>query len=124
MKGEGAYELVFTKWREKRKKNLPLTIYGDGKQTRDFTHVSDTVDALVSSMNSVQKTLHEVINIGSGRQISVNYLATLFNHRKRHMTPRRFEERFKQADVRKARRLLSWVPKVSIEEGIEELLKK
>lgn len=123
MAGKGAYQLVFTKWIEQIKKGMPLTIYDDGKQTRDFTHVSDAVKAMVRTMDLKQKKLHEIINIGASRQVSVNYLASLFGARVVYVEGRKFEERFKQADIRKAKRLLSFSPKVSIEEGVAELLK-
>lgn len=123
MEGKGAYQLVFTKWIEQIKKGLPLTIYGDGQQTRDFTHVSDAIEAMIAAMNLKQKKLHEIINIGASRQVSVNYLASLFGAPVVYVEGRKFEERFKQADIRKAERLLSFSPKVSIEEGVADLLK-
>jgi len=124
MEEEGAYKLVFAKWIGQIKKGEPLSIYGDGKQTRDFTYVSDTVGALIKASNLKHKNLHEIINIGSGRQISVNYLASLFDAPKVFVESRKFEERFKQADIRKARRLLSYSPKVTIEEGVKEFKKQ
>lgn len=124
MEGEGAYQLVFTKWIEQMEKDLPLTIYGDGKQTRDFTHVSDVIAALIKTMKFEQVNIHEIINIGSGRQVSVKYLASLFKAPSVHVDSRKFEERFKQANIQKADKLLNWKPRVSIEEGVAELLKK
>lgn len=123
MRGEGVYQLVFTKWLEQIRKGLPLTIYGDGEQTRDFTHVSDAVEALILAMNFNQENMHEIINIGSGRQVSINYLATLFGVPTIYVEQRKFEERFKQADISKANNILSWSPKMSIEKGVAELLK-
>ena len=123
MDGKGAYKLVFTKWIEQMNKKMPLTIYGDGNQTRDFTHITDVTGAFLKAMDFKQKNLHEIINIGSGRQVTVNYLAELFKRKTVHVEPRKFEERFKQADIKKASRLLSYTPLVSIEEGVAQLLK-
>jgi len=53
----------------------PLTIVGDGEQTRDFTYVSDAVDALVTVANSDK--VGEIYNVGSGRPVSVNELVRL-----------------------------------------------
>jgi len=123
MDGKGAYKLVFTKWIEQMNKKVPLTIYGDGNQTRDFTHISDVTSVLLKAMDFKQKKSHEIINIGSGKQVTINYLAELFKRKTINLESRRFEERFKQADIKKAKRLLSYTPLVTIEEGVAQLLK-
>jgi UDP-glucose 4-epimerase len=122
MKGQGAYQLVFTKWLEQMKNNDPLIIFGDGRQTRDFTHISDTVQGLILAMENKHLEQFDVINLGSGKETSINALAKLFKHKVKHAPARLFEERFKRADIRKAKRLLGWKPKISIEEGVQELL--
>lgn len=123
MESEGAYKLIFSTWVEQKKQVVPLTIYGDGEQTRDFTHVSDVVGGLVAGMKYKQKGLYKVFNLGSGKQVTINYLASLFKHKVVHCPPRRHEERFKQADINKAKICLGWEPSVTIEKGVEELLK-
>ena len=123
MDGKGEYKLVFTKWIEQMNKKVPLTIYGDGNQTRDFTHISDVTSVLLKAMDFKQKKSHEIINIGSGKQVTINYLAELFKRKTINLESRRFEERFKQADIKKAKRLLSYTPLVTIEEGVAQLLK-
>ena len=52
----------------------PITIFGDGEQSRDFVHISDVVNAWVGSINNLA-AFDRVFNIGSGRQISINELA-------------------------------------------------
>lgn len=123
MESEGAYKLVISSWIEQKRKKIPLTIYGDGEQTRDFTHVSDAVRGLVAGMKYKQKSLYQVFNLGSGKQITINYLASLFKHEVIHSSPRMHEERFKQADINKVKIYLGWEPRVMIEEGVKELLK-
>lgn len=122
MFSKGSYKLVFTKWLEQMKNKDPLTIFGSGKQTRDFTYVSDVIDGLIKGMNIDEKIIYEIINLGYGRQIAVNYLAKLFNHPIQYLPGREYEEKFKQADIRKAKKILNWEPKVSIEEGVRKLL--
>lgn len=122
MFSKGSYKLVFTKWLEQIKENLPLSIYGTGKQTRDFTHVSDVIDGLIKGMQLEDQILFETINIGYGRQVSVEYLAKLFNHPTKKLSERNYEEKFKQADIRRAAKILGWKPKISIEDGVKELL--
>lgn len=122
MRGEGAYQLVFTKWLDQIKTGRPLTIFGDGEQTRDFTYVSDVVVAFLRAKECKTANPFEVINIGYGRQVSVNYLASLFDAPTVKTEHRKFEERFKQADISKAKRVLKWWPEINIEEGVAKFL--
>jgi UDP-glucose 4-epimerase len=120
---EGAYKLVIGVFMEQRSRGEPLTINGDGDQTRDFTHVSDVVRANLSAMDSQEVGQGEAVNVGSGRDVSINYIAQLIGGPTLHREPRPFEERFKQADVSLARELLGWQPRTSVEEGIADLLR-
>lgn len=119
---EGAYPLVIGKFLKQRKEGNSMTITGDGKQTRDFTHVSDVVKANILAITSENVGKGEVINIGSGTNQSINKIAELIGGATEYI-PARLEPKDTLADNSKARTLLSWVPKVSIEEGIS-LLKK
>src|SRR4029434_3823079 len=71
----GTYGAVFGVFLAQLLAGRPLTIVGDGKQTRDFTYVSDAVDALVTVANSDK--IGEIYNVGSGRPVSVNELVRL-----------------------------------------------
>ena len=57
--------------------NAPLTIVGNGKQTRDFTYVSDVVEAFIKASNS--KISGEIFNVGSGKTVSVNKIASMLS---------------------------------------------
>ncbi len=117
---EGAYALVIGKFITQRLKGHPLTITGDGMQTRDFTHVSDVVRANLLAMHSPLVAPGEVINIGAGHNVSINRLADLIGGPTEHV-PARPEPRNTLADRTKAREVLGWVPRVSFEQGIAEL---
>ena len=119
---DGAYPLVIGLFLKKALKNEPLPITGDGNQTRDFTHIKDVVMANILAMTSEKVGVGEVINIGSSRNISINYLATLFN-RNIEYTPERLEPKHTLADRSLAKKLLDWEPKVNFEDAIEELKK-
>lgn len=119
---EGAYALVVAKFIEQRKKGEKMTITGNGKQTRDFTNVKDIVNANVLAMKSNKVGKGEVINIGAGRNISINTIAKLIGGEKVYI-PARFEPKHTLADNSLAKKLLGWKPKISIEEGIIELKK-
>jgi len=70
----GAYGMVIPRLVQQALKNEPLTVYGDGSQTRTFTHVKDVVRALISLMNT-QSAIGETFNIGGIQEISIKDLA-------------------------------------------------
>lgn len=116
----GPYALVIGIFLRQWLAGEPLTITGTGKQTRDFTHVRDTVNAtmLAGFVDTVGKG--EVINVGTGREVSINELAGLFSDSVTYIEPRP-EPLRTRANNRLAERLLGWKPTVRIEDGIEEL---
>lgn len=118
----GDYALVIGKFLAQKRSGLPLTVTGDGEQSRDFTHVSDVVGAILLASKSKNVGNGEIINIGAGRSVSINDLASMFQVPSVHIEPRK-EPRHTLADVSLARRLLGWEPTVRIEDGLKELLK-
>lgn len=121
MDPSGPYGLAIAKFLEQRSKGEPLTIVGDGEQTRDFTHVSDVVRANLAAMKSEKVGKGEVINIGAGCNVSVNYLADLMGGTERITLPARIEAKDACADVSRARELLGWEPQIAIVDGITKL---
>ncbi len=117
---EGAYALVIGKFLKQKKDGVPMTITGDGEQTRDFTHVRDTVRGILLAAASPKVGKGEVVNLGRGRQTSVNEIAKLIGGEVVHIEPR-FEPRHTEANIARAKELLDWVPEISIEDGIAEL---
>jgi nucleoside-diphosphate-sugar epimerase len=113
------YSLVLGKFLKQRSQNEPLTIFGDGNQTRAFCFVSDVVEANVNAMESSKIKGGEVINIGAETSQSINYLADLIGGEKKYLSQRTGDMLHTQADTRKAKELLGWEPKISLEEGVE-----
>lgn len=122
MFSKGSYKLVFTKWLEQIKNKQPLTIYGKGDQTRDFTYITDVVRGLVLGMTTQLKKHFEIINLGGGQQKTIKKMAKLFKNDVSFLPPRPYEEKFKEADISKAKKLLGWNPTISINNGIKNLL--
>lgn len=118
----GAYALVIGRFLKQRSENQPMTITGDGEQTRDFTHVSDIVDAIVRAAESDAVGNGEVFNVGAGRNVTINKIAELIGGPTEHVAPR-IEPKHTLADTSYIKSKLGWEPKVKIEEGIEELKK-
>ena len=120
-KADGAYASVVARFLKLRKEGQALTITGDGEQTRDYVHVSDVVEANMKAFKSDKVGKGEVVNIGSGKEISVNTIAKLVGGEVKYV-PARLEPRRALADITLAKRLLDWEPEVLPEEGIKQLL--
>jgi nucleoside-diphosphate-sugar epimerase len=118
----GLYALVIGKFLKLKKENKPLIIYGDGKQTRDFIYVDDVVKANILAMKSKKVGKGEVINICSGKNYSINYIAKLIGGEKIYLPARKGEMKHTLGDNSLAKKLLGWKPEISLEEGIEKLL--
>lgn len=117
----GTYGAVFGVFLAQKLKNKPFTVVGDGTQTRDFTFVSDVVDACISAAQS--KIKNEIFNVGSGKPASVNRLVELLGGEVIYIPKRPGEPDCTQADISKIKKALGWQPKISFEEGVKVLLK-
>lgn len=102
-----------------------LTIYGDGKQTRSFCYVSDTVDALILLMRSEYK---QVINIGNQRSVSINQLAKLIISKINpkltfSYLPKKEDEPINRCpSLKLSNKILGWEPKVNLDEGLDNTI--
>ncbi len=119
----GAYATVIGIFLNQAKNNKPLTIVGDGKQTRDFTHVKDVVRANILAAKSNKAGEAEVINIGAGKNYSINQVAEMISNNTTNIPQRPGEARDTLADNSKAKKLLNWEPSIDLQEGIKELFK-
>jgi UDP-glucose 4-epimerase len=116
----GTYGAVFGVFLAQKLHGQPLTIVGDGTQTRDFTFVTDVVDAFVTAARS--KVSGEVFNVGSASTYSVNRLAELLGGDVVHIPKRPGEPDATFADIAKIQRALGWRPKVSFERGVQTMI--
>ena len=102
-------------------------IYGDGEQTRDFTYIANVVDGVLRAVEAPQAA-GEVINVATGGRISLNELLRTMQAivgssvKPIYKDGRAGDVRDSQADISKARELLGYVPKVSLEEGLTHTL--
>ena len=118
----GAYGAVFGVFLAQKLNNKPLTIVGDGEQTRDFIHVFDLVRAIIKS--AFKGKPGEVYNIGSGKETKINYIAKLIGEKKIYIPKRPGEPDRSLADISKIKKDLNWKPKIKIEDGVKMLLKE
>lgn len=119
-KGEGGVVAVFL---EKLKKGIPLSIHGDGEQTRDFIYVKDVVHANIASVNRGNQ---ETIQVSTAQKTSVNQLLEMLTqiHGSKvstfHSAARKGDIKHSCLDNRKARQSLNWHPKTDIFKGLSE----
>ena len=119
---EGAYAGVIPRFLLFKSKGEPLTIVGDGKQTRDFVHVTDVAKANLKAMFGPKSLSGQVFNIGSGKETSVNEIANIFGGERKYV-PARMEVRRSLANCDKAKILLKWTPDVPFEKGLLKIIK-
>ena len=117
----GTYGAVFGVFLAQLLAGRPLTIVGDGTQTRDFTFVSDAVDALLVAAEAGQHG--NVFNVGSGKPTSVNELVRLLGSPPTvHIPKRPGEPDCTWADITKIGTELGWKPQVSVDAGVRIML--
>lgn len=116
----GAYRSVLSVFLEAYNNKKPFNIVNDGKQRRDFVHVFDVVAANIKAMNN-KTSVNEAINIGCGKNYSVNEIADMFGAEKVY-GEKRIEPKETLADISKAKNTLNWKPEVELKNWIKEQL--
>ena len=117
----GTYGAVFGVFLAQILAKQPLTVVGDGTQTRDFTYVSDVVDAFLNAANS--PAAGKIFNVGSGGTYSINRLVELLGVKQlTHIPKRPGEPDCTWADTKKIERELDWRAQVSFEKGVAMML--
>ncbi len=116
----GTYGAVFGVFLAQKLAGRPFTVVGDGTQTRDFTFVSDVVNAFVTAAES--DVSGEIMNVGSGDTYSVNLLVELLGGEVTYIPRRPGEPDCTFADTAKIRRLLGWQPRVDFDRGVAIML--
>lgn len=123
---EGQYALVIPRFLRMRREGNPLTVYGDGNQTRSYTHVSDVAEANIkAAIAEIPAGNHTALNIGTAQETSVNEIAAAIGGPVQHIVPnprQDFEEARKAADGSRAQSIIGWEPRVAFADGIAELL--
>lgn len=116
----GAYGAVFGVFLKQKLAGAPLTIVGDGTQSRDFLFVTDVARAFYAAATA--DTVGEIYNLGAGNPQSVNHLVSLLDSEAIHIPKRPGEPDCTWADISKITRDLDWAPRVSFEEGVATIL--
>ena len=116
----GPYSAVIGNFLFQKKNNKPLTIVGNGQQTRDFIHIDDLVSAFLKAIKS--KKVNKIYNLGSGKRTSINTIAKIIGGKKKFIPTRPGETKHSLANISKLKKEINWKPKTSINTGIKKLL--
>lgn len=117
----GTYGAVLGVFLAQKANHQPFTVVGDGAQTRDFTHVSDVVNAMIAAAES---DVTGVFNVGSGSTQSVNTLVDFLGGPRVEIPVRRGEPDCTFADIRKIQQTLGWHPRMSFARGMAGMLEQ
>jgi UDP-glucose 4-epimerase len=129
----GHYGMVVPRFVSSALKNEPLSVYGNGDQTRCFCHVADTVKALILVMNS-DKTIGQVLNVGNNSQTSIMELAkrvieitgsksSIEKIAYEIAYPKGFEDMQRRVpDISKIKRVLGWEPELNLDQIIKDII--
>jgi UDP-glucose 4-epimerase len=125
--GASEYGGVITRFIDRSNRKLPLVVYGDGGQSRDFVNVHDVVEAIVRSIIS-RNAEGEVFNVGYGEPTSINELANVVLEATKsglevaYESARKGDIKHSYANISKASRLLGYKPEVDLGHGLRKLL--
>jgi nucleoside-diphosphate-sugar epimerase len=124
----GPYAAVITSFIDDLLKNKRPTIYGDGEQTRDFINVRDVVQANILAME--KDCAGETFNVAAGSSATINNLLEIMKRivgksevEPKHGAPRPHDIRESCGDISKAKKILGFTPKISLEDGLTDLVK-
>jgi len=118
---------VIRKFLKNISKEMPLEIFGDGTQTRDFVHISDVLQAFSCAIKNIEAKRGEIYNIGGGKPTSINELASLLISSKGkemqiiHMPAIQGEIKFSEADISLAKTDIIYSPEMSLRDGLASL---
>lgn len=121
---DGAYALVIGKFLKLVSEGKPMTVCGDGEYFRDYTYVTDVVNANILAMTKDTVGSGESINVGNNDPKSVNDIVNLIGGEFESVPERPGDVRYTKADITKAQELLGWNPTVTLEQGIGMLKKE
>jgi UDP-glucose 4-epimerase len=116
----GAYGAVFGVFLAQKLFNKPLTVVGDGKQTRDFIHVYDLVDGIILTAKKAKG--NQIFNLASGKETSVNHIAKIIGGKIVNICKRPGEPDRSLGNIKKIKMQLKWKPKISINKGLRMML--
>jgi UDP-glucose 4-epimerase len=120
----GQYAPVMGIFMNQKRNNQPLTIVGEGYQTRDFVNVVDIANANILASQVDMKNYGEIFNVGTGKSISIEEIANLISNNQTHLPPRDGEVMHSRADNKKIKETLGWDNTIDLIDWIKTELRK
>ena len=120
---------VVSNFLDQAQRGLPITLYGDGSQTRSFCYVDDLIQAFISYVN-LEQDFAGPVNLGNPNEISIKELAELIikitdsKSELRYLALPGDDPKQRKPDIELAKTMLGWEPSISLEEGILRILEK
>ena len=118
----GVYGAVFGVFFKQKLEKKPLTVVGNGQQSRDFVYVTDVANAFLKA--AISRKVGEIFNLGSDKPQSINKLVKLIGGKKIFIPLRPGEPKKTWANIKKIKNQLKWKPIVTFENGVKEMLKE
>ncbi|MGD0170836.1 MAG: UDP-glucuronic acid decarboxylase family protein [Halobacteriota archaeon] len=128
MRADDIYGRVVPRFIDQALKNAPITVFGDGSQTRSFCYVTDQIEALLR-FAFLEDLDGKTVNVGSDEEITIVALAEIIKKLTNSASNIKFEDLPKddplrrRPDIGKAKDLLNWKPKVGLEKGLERTIR-
>jgi UDP-glucuronate decarboxylase len=128
IRSDGPYARAVPRFITQASANQPITVYGDGMQTRSFCYITDTITGLLSLLTN-EKTRGDVVNIGNPEEITILELAQKIKQLTKSVSSTTFhplpkdDPRRRNPDIRKIEKLLKWKPKISLDQGIRRTIR-
>lgn len=121
MPSKGQYAPALAIFMKQKAEGVPLTVVGEGDQTRDFIHVSDVVEAnLAVALEEPEKVCGEAFNVGTGKDISILSIAKNISDKITHIPPRSGESKNTLCDYTKLNTATGWTPKINLIDWLKE----
>ena len=119
MPSKGQYAPALAIFMKQKKEGKPITVVGDGLQTRDFVHVSDIVAANIAvAFADKESVCGEAFNVGTGKSMPMIEIAKLVDDNVINIPPRPGESRHTLCDYSKLQKATGWTPKIILSEWI------
>ncbi len=114
---------VISTFLDQIKQQIPMTIYGDGSQTRSFCHVEDTVDGLITLATASPDVGFGPFNIGNDEEVTIQTLASYLapNYPIIYKPARMDDPKKRCPDLTRTKQVLKWVPKITLDIGLKTL---